>query len=137
MKISTHSTIAVITAAVTLAATSGASSSGGHRSTAGPVLGGPKVVVPFTTDDVGGATEMESGDLNGDGLPDAVVTRITYPAAYITHPIGIFLADGHGGFTNGSSMWDGPAAQTEWGRQILIADFNGDDRNDVFVADTG
>src|SRR5439155_482167 len=107
------------------------------RSTAGVVFGSPKVVVPFTADDVGGATEMESGDLNGDGLPDAVVTRITYPAAHITHPIGIFLANGRGGFTNGSSMWDGPAAQTEWGRQILIADFNGDHRNDIFVADTG
>ena len=79
----------------------------------------------------------ETGDLNGDGLADVVVTRITYPPAHITHPIGIFLADGHGGFTDGSSMWDGPAARTEWGRQIIIADFNGDHRNDIFVADHG
>jgi hypothetical protein len=34
-------------------------------------------------------------------------------------------------------MWDGPPARTEHGRQILIADFNGDHRNDIFVADHG
>jgi FG-GAP-like repeat len=112
-------------------------SSSARSLTAGPVFGSPKAVVPFTADEVGAATEMESGDLNGDGLPDVVVTRITYPPAHITHPIGIFLADGHGGFTDGSSMWDGSPTRTEWGRQIIIADFNGDHRNDIFVADHG
>src|SRR5262245_37511952 len=101
------------------------------------VFGDPLPVVPFTADDVGSATETESGDLNGDGVADVVVTRITYPPAYVTHRIGILLANGHAGFTDGSSLWDGPPARTEWGRQILIADFNGDHRNDVFVADTG
>jgi hypothetical protein len=114
-----------------------ASASGASRSAAVPVFGRARAIVPFTADDVGAATETESGDLNGDGLADVVVTRITYPPARITHPIGIFLADGHGSLTDGSSMWDGPPAQTEWGRQILIADFNGDHRNDIFVADTG
>ena len=75
--------------------------------------------------------------VNGDGLPDVVVTRITYPPAFVSHPVGIFLADGRGGFSDGSTMWDGPPSQTEWGRQILIADFNGDRRNVIFVADTG
>jgi hypothetical protein len=102
-----------------------------------PVFGAATPVVRFAADDVGAATEIASGDLNGDGLADVVLTRITYPPAPITHPIGIFLADGHGGFTDGSSLWQGPPAQTEWGRQILIADFNGDHRNDIFVADTG
>jgi hypothetical protein len=111
--------------------------SGGAPQPTAPVFGDAKPVVPFTADDVGAATEMESGDLNGDGLADVVVTRITYPPARVTHPVGIFLANGQGGFTDGSSMWDGPPAQSEWGRQILIADFNGDHRNDIFVADTG
>lgn len=102
-----------------------------------PVFRPATTVVPYAADDVGGASEMESGDLNGDGLADVVVARITYPPAHITHPIGIFLADGHGGFVDGSSMWDGLPARTEWGRQIVIADFNGDHRNDIFVADHG
>jgi hypothetical protein len=115
-----------------LASTSGAKSLGVPL-----VFGSPRSVVILPADDVGSATEMATGDLNQDGLADVVVTRLTYPPAHVTHPIGIFLASGHGGFTDGSSIWDGPPARTEWGRQILIADFNGDHRNDIFVADHG
>jgi hypothetical protein len=79
--------------------------------------------------------QVAAGDLNGDGLPDVVLTRITFPTAHITHPIGIFLSDGHGGFRDGSSMWSGPPARTEFGRQIVIAEFNGDHRNDISVAE--
>jgi hypothetical protein len=100
-----------------------------------PTFGSPQLVAEASG--VGGLTELETGDLNGDGFADVVVTRIEYPSAYVTHPIGIFLADGHGGFVDGSSLFGGPVPQTEHGRQILIADFNGDHRNDIFVADHG
>jgi hypothetical protein len=102
-----------------------------------PVFAAAVPVAPVSGADIGGASEIASGDLNGDGLPDVVLTRITFPTAHVTHPIGIFLADGHGGFKDGSSMWAGPPARTEFGRQIIIADFNGDHRNDIFVADHG
>jgi hypothetical protein len=98
---------------------------------------GPAHEVASSQPDVGLGTELEIGDVNGDGIPDAVITRLTYPPAHVTHPVGIFLGDGKGGFTDGSSMWDGSPPRTEWGRQILIADFNGDHRNDIFVADHG
>jgi FG-GAP-like repeat len=102
-----------------------------------PVFAAAVSVAPVSGADIGGASEIASGDLDGDGLPDVVLTRITFPTAHVTHPVGIFLADGHRGFKDGSSMWSGPPARTEFGRQIIIADFNGDHRNDIFVADHG
>jgi VCBS repeat protein/thrombospondin type 3 repeat protein len=90
-----------------------------------------------TAHGVGSLTQLESGDINGDGHPDVIVTRIAYPLAREQFPVGVFLGDGRGGFQDGSSLFDGPPPRTEHGRQILIADFNGDGRNDIFVADHG
>jgi hypothetical protein len=104
---------------------------------AAPVFGAPRTVVTFNGDEVGGLSELEAGDVNGDGVSDVVVTRLAYPPAHRTFPVGVLLGDGRGGFTDGSTLWDGPAARTEHGRQILVADFNGDRRNDIFVADHG
>ena len=103
---------------------------------ASPPRFGPSRTVA-TQSGVGSLTELETGDLNGDGRLDLVVTRIAFPIAHQTFPIGIYLGDGRGGFVDGSSMWDGPPPRTEHGRQILVADFNGDHRSDIFVADHG
>jgi len=91
----------------------------------------------FNGDEVGGLSELETGDVNGDDVADVVVTRLAYPPAHRTFPVGTLLGNGHGGFTDGSKLWDGLAPRTEHGRQVLIADFNGDHRNDIFVADHG
>jgi FG-GAP repeat len=86
-----------------------------------PVFGGARTVTTFNGDEVGGLSELETGDVNGDGVPDVVVTRLAYPPAHKTFPVGILLGDGRGGFTDGSTIWDGPPARTEHGRQILLA----------------
>ena len=100
-----------------------------------PLFGAPTTVATATS--VGGMTEQETGDVNADGIPDLVVTRLAFPLAYATFPIGVFLGDGRGGFRDGSSLFTGPIPRTQHGRQIVIADFNGDRRNDIFVADHG
>jgi hypothetical protein len=41
------------------------------------IFGSPQTVLTLPADAVGAATEMATGDLNGDGLVDVVVTRIT------------------------------------------------------------
>ncbi|MFL5982297.1 MAG: hypothetical protein ACJ74R_11365, partial [Gaiellaceae bacterium] len=64
--------------------------SGALESSSPTVFGVPRTVVTVSAD-VGAATEIATGDLNGDNLSDIVVTRITYPPAHVTHPIGIFL----------------------------------------------
>ena len=82
-------------------------------------------------------TEEETGDLNGDGLADVVVTRLKFQSKE-TFPVGILINDGHDGFVDATStMFSGPVPRTQHGRQIVIADFNGDHRADIFIADHG
>jgi hypothetical protein len=101
-----------------------------------PRFGSPQTLLTFP-DSVGGLSEEAAGDLNGDGTTDLVVTRLVFPPAHVTFPVGILLGDGRGGFSDGSSLWQSDVPRTEHGRQILIADFNGDGRNDIFIADHG
>jgi len=90
-----------------------------------------------TINGVPGLDEYETADMNGDGNTDVVVTRSYYPPAYETSPIGILLSDGHGGFRDGSDMYAGPAPTTEGPGQLVLADYNGDGRTDIFYADSG
>ena len=100
-----------------------------------PMFAQPQVVV--TARGVGGVTEQETGDVNADGITDLIVTRLAFPIAHATFPVGVFLGDGRGGFKDGSSLFAGAIPRTQHGRQVVIADLNGDRRNDIFVADHG
>ena len=83
------------------------------------------------------ATQIAVADFNGDGHQDILIARDARDAQH-TLPVTILLGDGKGGFTDGtSSILEGDVPRTQYPRQIVIADFNGDRRPDVFIADTG
>jgi hypothetical protein len=85
----------------------------------------------------GGLAELETGDLNDDGITDVVVTRIEYNLGGALQPLGILLGNGQGGFTDGSVLFEGAIPRTHTAGEIEIADFNGDGRDDIFYADFG
>ena len=87
---------------------------------------------------VGGyVSQIAAADFNGDGRTDLIFTRSVYLGTQ-TFPVAVLLNDGHGRFVDGtSSVFSGPTPLTQNARELVVADFNGDHRPDVFVADHG
>lgn len=81
--------------------------------------------------------ELAAGDLTGDGIEDLVVTHLRWSSVE-TYPLTIVVGDGHGSWRDATAeLFDGPVPRTQHARQTVLADFNGDHRLDIFVADTG
>jgi hypothetical protein len=68
---------------------------------------------------------MASGDLNGDGHPDLVVTRQG------SGSVSVLLGNGNGSFSAGVNYSAGTTASN-----VLVADLNGDGKLDVAVTDS-
>ena len=77
--------------------------------------------------------------MNGDGLNDVLAASNATPFPQnVAVPIQILLNDGHGGFFDGTSqVITGTVPTAVVPRRIVVADFNGDGKPDVFIADTG
>jgi hypothetical protein len=87
-------------------------------------------LVPAATD------EIASGDFNGDGLVDVIITRLGQEGT--RYPVTILLNRGNGRFVDATqSIFVGSPPLTQHPRQIVVADFNGDGRADAFIADHG
>jgi len=81
--------------------------------------------------------EVGAADVTGDGNTDVVVTRIVVDRAQL-EPISILVGDGHGRFRDETAqLFNGPVPTTMWARRTVFADFNGDGRKDILIADTG
>ena len=82
------------------------------------------------------ADEIASGDFNGDGLVDVIITRLGQEGTI--YPVTILLNKGRGRFVDATRrIFVGAPPLTEHPRQIVVADFNDDGRADAFIADHG
>jgi hypothetical protein len=73
-------------------------------------------------------------DINGDGVLDVVGSPVNSTLNSV--PVVAFLGDGTGVFTENNTVFS-PQPQQVGQRQYLTADFNGDGRQDLFIADSG
>lgn len=80
---------------------------------------------------------LTSADLNGDGLEDVVITKMTFRTTE-TYELDILLNDGSGSLVLATSnVFSGTVPAVQHPTEVIVADLNGDDRSDIFVADHG
>jgi hypothetical protein len=80
---------------------------------------------------------VTAGDFNGDGLEDVVITKMTAETTN-TYGLDFLLNNGNGSLLLGTaSIFLGTVPAVQHPRQVVTADFNGDEVADIFVADHG
>lgn len=79
----------------------------------------------------GNSAQTVIADVNGDGIPDLIVSNIDYASAY--GAVTVLLGLGNGTFAPAVSYSSGGWAAVE----VAVADMNGDGKPDIVVANCG
>ena len=81
--------------------------------------------------------QIQFSDFDGDGIPD-ILTAGTYFDRDESVPMRILINDGEGNFIDSQqSMVSGDLLVSNYPKELVAADFNGDGIDDVFVANHG
>jgi hypothetical protein len=103
-----------------------------------PAYGVRQLVREFSYATSGIGFSIAAHDFNCDGRADVLVMRGHFDASSETLPVVVLVNDGQGGFVNRTrSVFTGPVPRISANRQVVVADFNGDGRPDVFLVDFG
>lgn len=110
----------------------------GYPSLAGlPEYTAPAGAGVFPVESPQGVNFLVVGDFNADGRQDVMVVR-SLAFSPRTFPVVVMVNGGNGAFADEtSSLFVGDVPQTLQARRVVVADFNGDGRPDVFMADSG
>ena len=89
------------------------------------------------------AHNMATGDFNGDGYEDMVVSWALFPHTIdldqkVNAPVNIYLNDGNGNLYEDLSIYENGEVPTHpFAYRLAIADYNGDGIDDVFAGSMG
>lgn len=83
-----------------------------------------------------------TADLNQDGYQDLILLGASYPIGSVTQPSAqpgrVLFGDGNGGFTPAESdVFPTESLKTVHPRKVMVADFNADGQQDIFISNHG